>query len=325
MQARPNALPCDIDRMIASADEILQLQPNEGLQLARHAHTQAQIIGYLHGEIQAGLAQGRAQLLLGQQAAALLTLQQALAMAEPKSLAHVNLLEQIARCHLDLGDTLQAAHIWEQCAQTSLDNEHFMPFIHAQIGLGQVHFGFEEYEDALKYHYRAFDYLYTSTDAALRCRVYLNIVMDLYSLRRFNDAETMLQRARDLSLTMRSLDNETEVYRITGLLFLAKNKIEDARMHFATALKICLLQENPWHQAMSALGLGLCDLADENWDKAQAQLNEAHTLATQLQNPHLLYKTHYALCIASEGKKEYAAAKIHELAYSQQKKHLQRP
>jgi hypothetical protein len=135
----------------------------------------------------------------------------------------------------------------------------------------------------------------------------------------------MLQRARDLSLTMRSLDNETEVYRITGLLFLAKNKIEDARMHFATALKICLLQENPWHQAMSALGLGLCDLADENWDKAQAQLNEAHTLATQLQNPHLLYKTHYALCIASEGKKEYAAAKIHELAYSQQKKHLQRP
>lgn len=325
MLARPNALPAEIDRLIASADEILQLQPNEGLQLARHAHTQAQVIGYLHGEIQAGLAQGRAQLILGLQTAALSTFQRALAIAKPKSLAHVNLLEQIARCHLDLGNTLEASQRWEQCAQISLANKHFAPYIHAQIGQGQVHFGFEEYEDALKYHYQAFDYLYTSSDEALRCRVYLNIVMDLYSLKRFSDAENMLQRARDLSLTMRNLDNETEVYRITGLLLLAKNEIEDAKAHFAIALKICLLQANPWHKAMGLLGLGHCELAEQQWDEAQLQLHEAHTLATQLQNPYLLYKTHHALAMACEGKKEYAAAKTHELAYSQQKKALQRP
>jgi tetratricopeptide (TPR) repeat protein len=325
MLARPNALPADINRLIASAEEILQLQPNEGLQLARHAHTQAQLIGYLHGEVRAGLALGRAQLILELQAAALITLQQALAIAEPTSLEKVNLLEQVARCHLNLGDTLQAAQLWKQCAQISLEHKHFTPFIHAQIGLGQVHFGFDEFEDALKYNYQAFDYLYTSSDAALRCRVYLNIVMNLYSLKRFCDAETMLQRARDLSLTLRNLDNETEVYRLTGLLLLAKNKIEDARTHFAIALKICLLQENPWHKAMSLLGLGYCHLAEERWDEAHTQLNEAHTVAMQLQNPHLLCKTHHALIRACEGKKEYAAAKTHELAYSQQKKHLQRP
>jgi tetratricopeptide (TPR) repeat protein len=325
MQVRPNALPSDIDRFIDSADELIQEQAQEGLYLAKHAQTQAKMIGYVHGEVAAGLAQGRAQLLLGQPAIALSTLLQALERAEPASLELVKLLEQIGRGHFDLGDTLQAAQIWEKCAQISFENKYLTIFIHSQIGLGQVHFGFAEYEAALKYHYVAFDYLYTSTDDVLRCKVYINIVMDLYHLKRFSDAETLLQRARDLSLTICHRGNEAEIYHITALLFFAKNKIESARNNFSTALKICLLQENPWHKAMSLLGLGYCDLAEQSWNEAHIQLSEAHTLATKLQNPHLLYKTHHALCMACEGKKDYAAAKTHELAASQQKKALQRP
>ncbi|AMC35636.1 hypothetical protein [Janthinobacterium sp. B9-8] len=325
MLARPTPLPADIDRLIASADEILHRQANEGLPLARHALMQAKSIGYIQGEARAGLLLGSAQLILGQQQAALATFQQALTIAQASSLEKSNLLEQMARSHHDLGDTPQAAKIWGECAQIALENQHFTVFIQAQIGLGQVHFGFEEYELALQCHYKAFDFLYTSKDPVLRCQVYINIVMDLYSLARLSEAETMLQRARDISLTIRHLDNESEIYRISGLLLLQQGSIENARTNFASALKICLLQENPWHKAMSLLGLAHCDLTGQLWHNARVQLDEALTLATQLQNPHLLCKTHHGLMLACTGLKENAAAKTHEMAFTQYKKMLQRP
>ena len=59
MSFRPSASPADIDRLLAGADEILLLQTHEGLQLARHARTQACAIAYTRGEVQAGRSEER--------------------------------------------------------------------------------------------------------------------------------------------------------------------------------------------------------------------------------------------------------------------------
>jgi tetratricopeptide (TPR) repeat protein len=324
MQARPKALPSDIDRLIASADEILATQAQDGLQLAKHALLQAQAIAYIKGEALAGLVLGKAQLKLGKQEAALASFQQALTLVQDSSLEKAQLLEQMGRSHLDLGETQDAAQIWNECAQLAIQNNHFAVFIQAQIGLGQVHFGFEEYAEALQCHYKAFDFLYTSKDAVLRCQVYINIAIDLYSLERLNEAEIMLQRARDLALTIRHLDHETEIYRISGLLFLKQGDLHNARMQLSSALKIGLLQENPWHKASSLLCLSQCDLAEQQWEKACIQLTEAFILATELNNPHLLCKIHQALSQAYAHLDADTAEK-HSLAYIQYQKSLQRP
>ncbi|MDW5416001.1 hypothetical protein R6242_05370 [Iodobacter sp. CM08] len=316
-------IPCDIDRLIASADEILALQANEGLQLAKLAQMQAHSIGYIQGEIRAGLILGRAQLILGELQSALNTLQHTLLMAVDGSLEKVQLLEQIARCHFDLGDSTLAAKLWQECAQLAQEQQHYSPLIHAHIGLGQVYFGFENYPSALHSHYQAFDYLHTSSNTELRCRVYANIVVDLLSLERLSEAAAMLQRLQDAALTQRSLSTDIETYRLKGLLDLANQQVADARIHFASALKICQLQANPWSEAMSLLSLGRCDLADQEWASALAHLNQALDLACGLQNPHLLCKIHFALSSCYEGLNELHTAKTHLTEYLQYKQLLQ--
>lgn len=325
MSFRPSASPTDIDRLLAGAEEILLSQTHEGLQLARHARNQASAIAYLHGEVQAGLILGTAQILLGMHQEALLTLQQALEKAPKDSAEYSGLLEQMARCHFDLGDTLLAASIWQECSKIARENQHYASFIHAHIGLGQVHFGFEEFQEALQEHYKAMDYLHTCSSTTLRCRVYANIVMDLYSLERFTDAETMLQRTRDMSLSLRNFDTDAEVHRLTGILALKNGHTESAKSSFTAAFKISLLHENAWSKAMSLLWLGLCDLAAANWDDALTHLDFALSLATELNNPHLLCKIHLALSKTFEGQQELAAAEAHYTEYSQYRTTLQRP
>jgi tetratricopeptide (TPR) repeat protein len=316
-------IPCDIDRLIASADEILALQTNESLQLAKLAQMQAHSIGYIQGEVRAGLIFGKAQLILGELQGALNTLQLTLLMAEDGSLEKAQLLEQIARGHFDLGDSTLAAKLWQECTQIALVQQHFSPLIHAHIGLGQIHFGFENYPAALHSHYQAFEYLHTGSSTELRCRVYANIVLDLLSLERQSEAAAMLQRLQDAALTQRSLSTDIETYRLKGLLDLANQQVSDARSHFATALKICHLQANPWSEAMSLLGLGRCDLADQAWAAALAHLNKALEIACGLQNPHLLCKIHFALSSCYEGLNELHTAKIHLTEYLQFKQLLQ--
>ncbi|MEJ2792508.1 hypothetical protein WAE56_03745 [Iodobacter sp. LRB] len=324
MLARPKALPSDIDRLIASADEILATQANEGLQLAGHALLQAQATGYIKGEVLAGLVRGKAQLMLGKHQNALATLSHALTLAQPASNEKALLLEQLGRSYLDLGETTEAARIWAGCAELALQNNNFTTFIQAQIGLGQVHFGFEEYAAALQCHYKAFDFLHASHDPVLRSQVYINIAVDLYSLERLDEAKTMLQSAKDMSLSVRHLDHETEIYRISGLLLLKQGDLENARSQLNIALKISLLQDNPWHKANSLLGLGLCDLAEERWDHARIQLDQALSLATDLANPHLLCKIHRALSEAHINLDADAAA-THHFAYTRHQHSLQRP
>ncbi|AZN36930.1 tetratricopeptide repeat protein [Iodobacter ciconiae] len=324
MQVRPRALPGDLDRLIASADEILATQASESLQLARHALLQSQASGYRNGETRAGLVLGKAQLRLGKPQDALATFRQALGLTQDYSLEKALLFEQIGRSYFDLGETTQAACIWEECAELASKNNSFTLFIQAQIGLGQVHFGFEEYTEALQCHYKAFDFLYTSNDPVLRCQVYINIAIDLYSLERLNEAKTMLQRARDISLTIRHLEHEAEIYRISGLLYLKQGDLKNARAQLNSALKICLLQDSPWHKASSLLGLGQCDMAEQLWESARVQLNTALTLATGLQNPHLFCHIHHALHLSYiNSEKDVATA--HHLAYTLHKNTLQRP
>ncbi|KAF0814521.1 hypothetical protein IGB42_00575 [Andreprevotia sp. IGB-42] len=308
----------DIDRLLDSAETLIQHKAGEGLQLALRAQRLADGCGHVAGGLRARRIAGLAQGMMGQaqQATILLADTLKLAVQAGDVAEEAELLEALGRCFYSSGDYGAAMRHWHDCLAVALAGASYPAFVRAQVGLGQVFFGYERYDAALEHHYKAFDYLHLVDDALLRGMVYINIAQDLYRLLRLDEAAIALQRAYDVLLPAQSLEHEAEIYRMRGQLALARGEVADAYASFMAALKICRLQQHQWGELMSLIGIAECRLAESDWLTARETLLITLALVENAYpSPHLHYRIHAALAKAHAGLGDTAGVARHRDAY----------
>ncbi|SMC28717.1 hypothetical protein SAMN02745857_03376 [Andreprevotia lacus DSM 23236] len=308
----------DLDRLLDTAETLLQQQAGEGLQLLEHARRQAEAADRTDAALRARRLSAIALCHLGRSGDSLALLQETLPLAVQAGVIgeEAELLEALGRCHYSTGDYDAAMRCWHEALAVALGAGCHAAFIRAQVGLGQVFFGYERYEAALEHHYKAYDYVHLVDDLVLRGMVYINLAHDLYRLVRLDEAEIALQRAYDVMAPARSLEHEAEVYRMRGLLLLARGNPEDAYASFMAALKICRLQRHQWGELVSLIGLGECLLAQSEWLDARETLEITLALAEQsFPSPHIHYRIHAALAKVNAGLGNTPGVEHHRAAH----------
>lgn len=287
----------ELQDLLDRARKLVNSQTADALSLALRARDMAVADGDRYVEAEALNLSAQAMALFGQYGDALETL---LCVMELSTKVDIGTqqgmaLQLIARSHYTQADYEAATDCWLACIELPRSAVSELDQVQAHIGLGQVLFANEQYENALAHHRRAAELSENCDDVTLMAASLINIAVDQQYLGRFVDALDALKQALPLVRAAKHYEFEAEIYGIIGQIQFARGEVGKARMSLRVALKINRLHNHLWGEANDLLWLGHCSITDGLLEAARDELLRAMQLAEAMGTQNLTARIHLAL------------------------------
>ncbi|QLG87135.1 GGDEF domain-containing protein [Chitinibacter bivalviorum] len=289
--------PHDIDEQIKAA--LLWFVPDcaKTAEMAALIAPLAQRIQYREGEAEALFWRARSLWALGQLDEGRKTLRRVEQIAQQEGL-----LPLLGRCHDLAGDLhfsqnhyLLALKSWIKCLTQATALHEISLYTQAYIGIGNVFFAQNYFNDALRFHEDALEFALILQDNTAISRCYLNIIADLVQLQQFETVIHVSQAAQSYVLDSQQKPWLADLLSYRGQAYFELNEYELANRTLLEAFQINTEVQYRWSQALNLLALGRLALARQAHHDAEHYLQQALSTILSFQSPNLLQQAHLLL------------------------------
>ncbi|WP_273429447.1 diguanylate cyclase [Chitinibacter tainanensis] len=256
---------------------------------------------------------GRCEQVLQQTSETLLHLQEASQLAAPDTLG--NILELMARCHADQQDASLAMQFWGKALQAAQPFDDRECFVQCFLGVGNLYFQHEHFNEALYYQSQAVDWAELSADADLQAQSQLHLAATLIKCQQFDLAEQLLFRTEDQLQLPARLSWLAEVNHYLGQLYQARGDDLRAEVFFQAAHDINQHTAYHWGQTQSLLSLGRLKIQQGASDAAEHLLTQALALAETHESNQQRLQIHRELSALYEQRGDFIRATMHHIGY----------
>lgn len=312
--------PCvadDVIRCLQEARRLFVVRCESTLLLANAAKLAAEQLQSDELRVQALLLIANSQHILQQHDQAIIHFNAALVLAKQLNNTAIQsaCFDGLGHCYQAQRLTQQALQAWLNGLQIALVDDDVERYIHAYLGIGNLYFQRDNFEQAFYYQVQALEWAQIHADLDLLSKTQLHLAATLIKLKDYGLAEQLLMKTEDDLILPTRLGWLAEINQYLGQLNMAREDWIRAKAFYQAAYDLNLNTASKWGQVQSLLGLGQLNILLNELPQAERHLLQALELAEQLEDDHLRQIIHHELSALFEAKGDYIRATMHHIGF----------
>ncbi|QLI81579.1 GAF domain-containing protein [Chitinibacter fontanus] len=222
--------------------------------------------------------------------------------------AEARLLNLIGRALYASARYQEAMQIWARCLEAAELSQQYIAWVKAKMGLGQIYDALGDHQSAVQMHQEAIARCGSLEDDWLLLQAHINLGVNLFKLRRHDEALAAYNFALDTARTLKHADDEAEALMRIGELYVAKQSFSLAMASLDAARVIAERTGYRWALAQTILLRAECLLRMGRPKEALQQSHQGLDIAKQAGALHVRMKLHYLLSEICETLEDFATA-----------------
>jgi two-component system NtrC family sensor kinase len=235
---------------------------------------------------------------------------EALQMAQSHHLfaAEARLLNLIGKALYASARYQEALQTWARCLEVAELSQQYPTWVKAKMGLGQIYDALGDPSSAIQMHTEAIERCQTLDDRWLLLQAHINLGVNLFKLRRHDEALSAYNFALDTARALQHADDEAEALMRIGELYVARQMFSLAMSSLDAAKVIAERTGYRWALAQTLLFRAECSFRMKRPKEALHYAHQGIEVAQQAGAGHVRMKLLYLLSEICESLDDFATA-----------------